>query len=108
VTVPFVTTLRTTGPPITVGTAENPLHIRVQAADLWDSVRIDADPDRSVGAVKRAALAEFYPDGGIEPDDLVTRLHGFEILDEDKSLVEAGIRDGSILLLVPRRRRPVR
>ena len=105
---PFVTTLRTTGEPIRVGSAGNPLHIRVQVSDLWDSVRVDADDSESVSAVKRGALAEFYPDGGADPNELVVRLHGFEILDESTSLSNAGVRNGSILLLVPRRRRPVR
>ena len=106
--VPFVTTLRTAGDPIKVGDSENPLHIRVQVADLWDSVRVDAGGDQPVSAVKRAALVEFYPDGGVDPDELVVRLHGFEILDESKSLVDSGVRDGSILRRVSRRRRPVR
>jgi hypothetical protein len=83
------------------------LHIRVQVADLWDSVRVDAPPTEPVLSVKRAALAALYPDGA-DPDELVVRLHGFEILDESRSLTEAGVRDGSILLLVARRRRPVR
>jgi hypothetical protein len=107
-TVPFVTTIRTAGEPIKVGDTDNPLHIRVQVAELWDSVRIDAGGDQPVSAVKRATLAQFYPDGANDPDELVVRLHGFEILDEEKSLVDAGVRDGSILLLVDRRRRPVR
>lgn len=105
---PFVTSLRAAGEPIKIGQPNNPLHLRVQVADLWDSVRVDADGDKPVSAVKRAALAHFYPDGGVDPDELVVRLHGFEILDEEKSLVESGVRDGSILLLVARRRRPVR
>lgn len=104
---PFVTTLRTTGEPIRVGSVQDPLRLRVQVSDLWDTVRVNADANESVSSVKRGALAEFYPDGGVDPAELVVRLHGFEILDESKSLSEAGVRDGSILLLVPRRRRPV-
>lgn len=105
---PFVTTLRTAGEPIRIGESSSPFHLRVQVADLWDSIRVEADGSQPVSAVTNAALAEFYPDGGVDPDELVVRLHGFEILDEEKSLVESGVRDGSILLLVSRRRRPVR
>lgn len=83
------------------------LHIRVQVMDLWDSVRVDAPPTETVLSVKRTALAALYPDGA-DPDELVVRLHGYEILDEAQSLAAAGVRDGSILLLVARRRRPVR
>ena len=81
--------------------------IRVQVMDLWDSVRVDAPPSESVLTVKRAALDALYPDG-TDPDALVVRLHGYEVLDEAQSLSEVGVRDGSILLLVARRRRPVR
>jgi hypothetical protein len=105
---PFVTTLRTNGESIRVGHSNNTLHLRVQVADLWDSVRVDAGGEEPVIAVKRAALAHFYPDGEANPVEYVVRLHGFEILDEQKSLTESGIRDGSILLLVGRRRKPVR
>jgi len=105
---PFVIGLRTNGVVIRLASGDEPvLHIRVQVADLWDSVRVDAPPTESVLSVKRAALAALYPDGA-DLDELVVRLHGYEILDEAQSLAEAGVRDGSILLLVARRRRPVR
>jgi hypothetical protein len=107
-TLPFVTNLRTNGEVIRLGSGDEPvIHIRVQVAELWDSVRIDAPPSERVVSVKRAALDALYPEG-IDPDEYVVRLHGFEILDESVSLVAAGIRDGSILLLVKRRRQPVR
>jgi len=38
----------------------------------------------------------------------VLKLRGWEILDENASLAEAGVVDGSILLMTYRRRRPVR
>jgi hypothetical protein len=57
--------------------------------------------------VKRAALGALYPEGS-DPDNYVVRLHGFEILDESAGLTAAGVRNGSILLLVNRRRQPVR
>ncbi|HYN82048.1 MAG TPA: hypothetical protein VES88_11140 [Gemmatimonadaceae bacterium] len=105
---PFVTGLRTNGAVLELASGDEPvLHIRVQVMDLWDSVRVDAPPTEPVLSVKGAALAAQYPDGA-ETDDYVVRLHGFEILDETQSLAAAGVRDGSILLLVARRRRPVR
>jgi hypothetical protein len=83
------------------------LHIRVQVAELWDSVRIDAAGSEPVMSVKQAALDALYPDGALA-DAYVVRLHGFEVLDESASLSATGVRDGSILLLVNRRRQPVR
>lgn len=105
---PFVTLLRTNGELIELATGGEPaLHLRVQIAELWDSVRVDAPPSEPVIKVKRAALDALYP-VGIDPDEYVVRLHGFEILDENVSLNAAGVRDGSILLLVWRRRQPVK
>ncbi|HEY4953967.1 MAG TPA: hypothetical protein VII02_03685 [Gemmatimonadaceae bacterium] len=106
--VPFVTGLRTNGEVISLASGDEPvMHIRVQVADLWDSVRVDAPPTEPVAAVKRAALEALYP-AGIDAGELVVRLHGFEILDEDSSLADTGVINGSILLLVARRRKPVR
>ncbi|HEY3257246.1 MAG TPA: hypothetical protein VGJ64_00185 [Gemmatimonadaceae bacterium] len=105
---PFVTDLRTNGEVIRFGAGDEPmLHIRVQVAELWDSVRIDAPGSEPVISAKRAALEALYPSGA-NSEDYVVRLRGFEILDENASLVAAGVEDGSILLLVYRRRRPVR
>jgi len=105
---PFVTGLRTNGEVVSLASGDEPvLHIRVQVADLWDSIRVDAPPAEPVAVVKRAALEALYP-AGTDPDEFVVRLHGFEILDEEVGLAAAGVRNGSILLLVSRRRRPVR
>ena len=105
---PFVTGLRTNGTVIKLASGDEPiLRIRVQVMDLWDSIRVDAPPTETILSVKRAALEALYPDGA-DPAELVVRLHGYEILDEAQSLGATGVKDGSILLLVARRRRPVR
>jgi hypothetical protein len=107
-TSPFVTTLRNNGEVISLADGSEPvLHLRVQIAELWDSVRVDALPSEPVISVKRAALEALYPDGA-DSDAYVVRLHGFEVLDEAVSLSGVGARDGSIFLLVNRRRQPVR
>lgn len=107
-TAPFVTELRTPAYVIVLGDGgADTLHLRVQAAELWDTVRVDASATESVLAVKLAALAAFYP-GGAQAGDFVTKLHGFEVLNEAASLKSVGVADGSTLLLTERRRRPVR
>ncbi len=106
-TVPFVAELRTPASVIVVGDALNVYHLRVQAAELWDTVRVDASPAESIASVKAAALGWFYPDG-VDANDFVTKLHGFEVLHETESLEAVGVRDGSTLLLTSRRRQPVR
>jgi hypothetical protein len=88
-------------------TAAEVLHLRVQAAELWDTVRVDAPPSESVLAVKLAALSAFYGKNA-DAGEFATRLHGYEILREEDSLAASGVRDGSTLLLIRRRRRPVR
>lgn len=105
---PFVTELRTSAAVIVVGDeASATMHIRVQAAELWNTVRLDASPGESVLGVKLAALSAFYPEGAAS-DDFVVKLHGFEILHENESISAVGVSDGSTLLLTRRRRRPVR
>ncbi len=107
-TAPFVSELRTTDDVIRIGGGNGAvLHLRVQSAELWDALRIDAPGSASVREVKNAALDRFFPHGH-NPEEMVVKLRGFEILDEDKSLESAGFRDGSTLLLTNRRRRPVR
>ena len=81
--------------------------VRVQMAEVWDAVRVQAPPTEPVLAVKVAALEALYPQGEFH-EDFVMKLRGFEVLDENASLTEAGAADGSTFLLAHRRRRPVR
>lgn len=104
----FVSQLRASRSPIVLSTAESgALTIRVEAADLWDAVRVVADPETTVSEVKERVALELYPNQGFL-DELVLKLRGWEILDESQTLAKAGIVDGSIVLLAHRRRRPVR
>lgn len=107
-TVPFVTELRTSDEVVKVGgTDGDTLHLRVQIAELWDTLRVDAAPTTSVEAVKKAALGRFFPDGE-SIKDFVVKLRGFEILDESATVATSGAKDGSTLLISRRRRRPVK
>ena len=107
-TIPFVTELRTTDDVIRVGGSNGAVfHLKVQSADLWDSLRIDAAASTSIREVKTAALDHFFP-LGYDSNEIVVKLRGFEILDESRGLESAGVKDGSTLLLAKRRRRPVR
>ena len=81
--------------------------VRVQVAEVWDAVRVQAPATEPVVAVKVAALEALYPQGEFH-EDFVTKLRGFEVLDENASLADAGALDGSTFLLAHRRRRPVR
>jgi hypothetical protein len=105
---PFVAQLRSRPDAIRIGDpADQTITIRVQMAEVWDTVRIEVPPTEPVISVKVAALAALYPDGD-RPEDFVVKLNGFEVLDENASLAEVGAVDGSTFLLHFRRRRPVR
>lgn len=106
---PFTASLRTRGadalrlaPP-----DAKAITIRVQVPEVWDLVVVHAAPTDTVRAVKVAALHSLYPDAE-DHEEWVMKLRGIEVLDEEASLSEAGVIDGSIFLLTGRRRRPVR
>ena len=106
-TVPFVSTLRARPVSVRLGpTDSQAINVRVEIPEIWDVIRIVVSPAESVLAVKVAALAALDPRG--DQRDYVMKLYGFEVLDEQISLSEAGARDGSVFLLTHRRRRPVR
>ncbi|HMA00857.1 MAG: hypothetical protein ACM34L_11605 [Gemmatimonas sp.] len=105
---PFVASLRTSQhTPIAVGVqGPDALSIRVEVPERWDVALLSAAPASSVADVKRAALRAVSPDD--DASEYVIKLRGFEVLDENVSIADAGARDGSIFLLTHRRRRPVR
>jgi hypothetical protein len=105
---PFVTQLRTPAEPIMLAPEGVPtITIRVQMLEAWDAVKVVAEPHTSVSRVKAQALIVLAPDVP-HPADVVTKLGGFEIRDEAKSVADAGVKDGSTLLLHMRRRQPLR
>ena len=105
---PFVTGLRSR--PSTIRLAPDGagvITIRVEMPEVWDVVRIAVAPNQPVLAVKVRALTALFPEAQLH-EDFVVKLRGWEILDEALSLADAGVIDGSILLLTHRRRRAVR
>jgi len=107
VTPPLTTRLRVRPDPVVVGGPGSPaLVFRVQSLDGWDAVRVEAPAVTSVREVKVAALAALEP--GAEPDQFVVKHRGHEVTDEAQAVSAVGVRDGSILSVALRRRRPVR
>ena len=107
---PFVQQLRASRPAIvfpSVGTgAGKVIDFRVEASDIWDAVRVSSAASAKVIDVKRVVALSFFPNDHV--GDFVLKLRGWEILDENASLADAGIGDGSIVLIAYRRRRAVR
>ena len=105
---PFTAQLRAQPGIIVVGAADAPERwtVRVQVSNAWDAVRISAPPTEPVLTLKLRALEALWSDTPYH-DDFVVKLRGAEV-DERASLADVGAADGSILLLMLRRRRPVR
>jgi hypothetical protein len=104
---PFATQLRANRDPIALAEpGSDAITFRVQASDVWETVRVISASNTPVTEVKRHVVARLYPNQGV--DDFVLKLHGWEMLDERETLASAGVVNGSILLLAIRRRRPVR
>ena len=107
-TAPFVASVRARPDTLTIGAdGSRSWTIRVQSLEMWDMVRIQLPPSTSVRTVKDLAIGVLMPRTE-DPDQLVIKLNGFEVLDEDATVADAGAIDGSTLLLTHRRRRPVR
>jgi hypothetical protein len=105
---PFATELRARPDTIRLGAPDQPaITIRVEMPAVWDTVRVQTPAAESVEAVKKRALEALFPQAQYH-EDFVMKLHGWEILNEHESLIGAGVKDGSILLLMHRRRRPLR
>ena len=104
---PFVVGLRARSSTIRLAPdGADAITIRVEMPEVWDTVRIVVASSEPVIAVKVRALQALYPEAQMH-QDYVLKLRGWEILDEAASLADAGVIDGSILLLTSRRRRPV-
>jgi hypothetical protein len=103
----FTTQLRSNRAPVQVASGAGAFTFRVEAAELWDAVRVVALPETPVSEVKQKVMTAMMPNVEFI-DEYVLKLQGWEILDHNASLKDLGVREGSILLLADRRRRPVR
>ena len=103
----FATQLRANRAAIEIGTrGAGSITFRMQAADIWEVVRVVASPDTALSEVKDRVVSQLFPNQSAS--DFVLKLRGWEMLDERESLSSAGVVDGAIILLAIRRRRPVR
>jgi hypothetical protein len=106
---PFTATLRARQETIELAPVGTPgaITFRVEMPEIWDVVRMTALPGEPVISAKVRALEALMPQADFH-EDFMLKLRGWEVLDENASLADAGMIDGSILLLTHRRRRPVR
>lgn len=87
-------------------TATALLPLRVMVLDVWDQFDLDVEPAATVDEFKHEALARARVPG--DPDAYVVKFRGYELLDGTRSLADAGVVPHASLIVLARRRRPVR
>jgi hypothetical protein len=80
--------------------------VRVMVQDAWDQITLELPPAAAVREAKQRALAMTHSQG--RPEEYLVKFRGAELFDESKSLSEAGVVPNAALIVLPRRRRPVR
>ena len=82
------------------------LPVRVTVQDTWDEVPLELPATTSLAELKRRALEVTRITR--DPAGYVLKFRGADVGDESRSLAEAGIVPNGALIVMPRRRRPVR
>ena len=105
----FVNQLRARGEPVRMAPEGAPaITVRVEMAEIWDTVKVIVSPDEPVLALKVRAMGVLCP-GADYHEEFVLKLNGWEVFNEESTSVAAsGAVDGSTYLLQHRLRRPVR
>ena len=80
--------------------------VRVMVEDAWDQVTLELPPSTALSEVKRRALALTHTTGA--PDDYELKFRGASLSDETRGLSEAGVVTNAQLIVLRRRRRPIR
>jgi len=80
--------------------------VRVMVQDAWDQVLLQLPASTPVSELKRQALRRTHVEG--DPADYVVKFRGAELLDENRTLDDAGVVGNAQLIVLPRRRQPVR
>lgn len=82
------------------------LPLRVMVEDVWDEVLLELPADTSVSEIKRQALVRTHVQR--DPSEYVIKFRGAELSDESRSASQAGLVPNGALIVLSRRRRPVR
>ena len=80
--------------------------VRVMLTNVWDEFHLDLATDTSVRQVKQQVLDL----GRVldDPDKYVLKYKGAQLIEEARSLTELGVVRNAGLIMLPRRRQPVR
>lgn len=82
------------------------LPVRVLVLDAWDEVELEARPGTLVADLKREALARARVTR--PPEAYLVKYRGAELGENGTTLGEVGVVPNAALIVLPRRRIPVR
>jgi hypothetical protein len=82
------------------------LPLRVMVEEVWNEVLLELSPDTPVGEIKRQALTASHVTR--DPSNYVLKFRGAELSDETRSAADWGLVPNGALIVLGRRRRPVR
>jgi hypothetical protein len=88
-------------------TAAASVRLRVTVTDVWDTVTLPAPPAMTIGEVKSRALVE-ATGRSLDPAAYVVKHRGAPVLDENRTVSDLGLGDGTPLIVLPARRLPAR
>ena len=80
--------------------------VRIKVTPTWDEVRLELPADTPVSELKRRVLAMSFIND--DPERYIVKFRGAQVLDETRSLAQAGIGANAPLIILNRRRQPVR
>jgi hypothetical protein len=83
-----------------------PLPLRVMVEEAWDEIKLDLPTATRLGELKRMALEATKI--ARDPSGYLLKFRGAELDDESQTLAEAGLVPNGALIVLRRRRRPVR
>jgi hypothetical protein len=79
---------------------------RVMLTDVWDEFHLDLPAETPLSQIKQRVLDLGHLSD--DPANYVIKYRGAQLGDEGKSLADLGIVKNAALIMLPRRRQPVR
>lgn len=80
--------------------------VRVMVEDAWDEVFLELPGETRLSHLKREALERTHVKR--DPAEYLVKYRGAALADESRSLAEVGLVQNAAVIVLARRRRPVR
>lgn len=82
------------------------VRFRVRVLESWEDVVLELEPDTPIGDIKRTALDAVHL--GVDPSRFLVKFRGAEVSDESRTLADIRVPNDAGLIVLRRRRVPVR